>query len=189
MTNKPPSGLCPDNKLSPLLALAGDANLRGMRELDDVLKDYPSDPRLHFLRGSILAARQDYSGARASMRRAIDLAPDYAVARFQLGLLLLTSGEAYAAQEVWGPLHLLPSEQYLRSFVLGLCHLIRDEFAEAVRLLKEGISRNRENPAMNKDMQLIIDEIQRKLDAGTSAPAASSVDLLLQQAALKATRH
>ena len=178
--------LCSEARLSALLAAAAKDEARATGELTALLLDFPSDPRLHFLKGSFLAGKQDYAAARMAMRRAVDLAPDYGIARFQLGLLLLTSGEPYAAQEAWGPLHGLAAEHYLRLFVEGLCHLIRDEFGRAIQSLEEGIARNAENPAMNRDMQLVIDEINRKRsDSG----GASSVDLLLQQAALKATRH
>jgi len=133
-----------------------------MRDLESMLDEYPRDARLHFLKGSLLAGEQDYAGARVSMRQAVDLAPDYHVARFQLGFLLLTSGEPHAAQEAWGPLHSLPADNYLHIFVQGLCHLIKDDFAETVRLLQDGIVRNKENPAMNRDMQMIIDEARHK---------------------------
>jgi tetratricopeptide (TPR) repeat protein len=182
--------LCPEAKISALVAAIGKDRSHEMEEVDRLLSDYPNDPRLHFLKGSLLAGRQDYVPARASMRHAVDLAPDYAIARFQLGFLLLTSGEPHAAQEAWGPLHALAADNYLRVFVIGLCHLIRDEFADAVRLLQDGMARNRDNPAMNRDMQLIVDEIHGKLSRGDGGEAPmSSVDFLLQQAALKSTRH
>ena len=124
------------------------------------------------------------------MRHAVDLAPDYAIARFQLGFLLLTSGEPHAAQEAWGPLYALSTDNYLRLFVLGLCHLIRDEFADAIRVLQDGIALNRNNPAMNRDMKLIIDEVRAKInEQGGGETPVSSVDFLLQQAALKSTKH
>ena len=176
---------CPDDRMKTLLAGKGGKQLA---ELDDALRDWPDDPRLHFLKGSLLAGRQDYTGARLAMRRAIDLAPDFRLARFQLGLLLLTSAEPIAAQEVWGPLQTLPPDHYLRIFADGLCRLIRDDFAGAADTLRSGLSRNNEIPAMNRDMQLVIDEISRKLDEGTVGQPQSSVDLLLQQAALKANR-
>ena len=184
------SQFCPQDKLSSLMAVFGSDETRAMRELDTLLGAYPRDARLHFLKGSLLAGRQDYAAARTAMRHAVDLAPDYAVARFQLGFLLLTSGEPYPAQEAWGPLHALPADHYLRIFVDGLTHLIRDEFADAIRLLQEGIKRNRENLPMNRDMQLIIDEVRGKMSAQASGEApVSSVDMLLQQAALKSTKH
>jgi tetratricopeptide (TPR) repeat protein len=181
---------CPDGKISALVAAAGSDARRGIRDLETMLKDYPGDARLHFLKGSLLAGEQDYSAARLSMRHAVDLAPDYHVARFQLGFLLLTSGEPHAAQEAWGPLHSLPSDHYLRMFVNGLCHLIRDEFADAIKLLKKGIVLNNENPPMNRDMQLIIEQVTRQMDqaGGGAEGSLSSVDFLLQQSALKPKR-
>lgn len=160
---------------------------KGMQELDALLADFPTDARLHFLKGSLLAGAEDYAGARAAMRRAVDLAPNYAVARFQLGFLLLTSGEPIPAQEAWGPLHGLPGDSYIRLFVEGLCHLIRNEFDDAVRLLEEGIARNKELAPMNRDMQLIVDDIREKglkSDGGQDGQM-SSVDFLLQQSALR----
>lgn len=182
------SALCPDDRIGDLLGAMNSDPEAGMRKLDQLLSGYPEDPRLHFLKGSMLAGREDYEGAKIEMRRAVDIAPDFAVARFQLGFLLLTSGQPYPAQEAWGPLYALPSEHFLRHFVNGLCHLIRDEFDETIRDLEKGIAANRENEPMNRDMQLIIDEVRAKLQDPRGG-AVSSVDLLLQQAALKGTRH
>jgi hypothetical protein len=106
-----------------------------------------------------------------------------------LGFLLLTSGEPHAAQEAWGPLHSLPADNYLHLFVVGLCHLIRDEFDDTIRSLQDGIARNQENLPMNRDMQLIIDEVRGKISRKDGDAATSSVGFLLQQAALKSTRH
>jgi tetratricopeptide (TPR) repeat protein len=183
------SQLCPDAELTALMeSIRSAASAPGA--LDAPLSRYPQDARLHFLKGSLLAGEQDYAGARIAMRHAVDLAPDYAVARFQLGLLLLSSGEPHAAQETWGPLHgSLPPNHYLRIFVSGLTHLIRDEFDDTVRLLSDGISRNRENPAMNGDMQRIIDEVRARPRETSSGKPMSSVDFLLQQSAFKDKSH
>lgn len=189
MTGPQPPSLCPDDRINALLAALRSDEARGTADLGALLRDYPHDPRLHFMRGSLLASRQDYSGARAAMRTAVDLAPDYAIARFQLGFLLLTSGESHAAQEAWGPLHALPAGNALRVFARGLSHLIHDEFDDAIRLLEEGISLNQENAPLNRDMQMIIDEVRNRKTAQPSSPATSTVDFLLQQAALKATKH
>lgn len=182
------TNLCPDDKLQAVMAARQD-DVAPSRALDDLLSAYPGDSRLHFLKGSWLAGRGDYQAARSAMRRALDLAPDYTVARFQLGLLELSSGEPIAAQETWGPLHGLPLDNFIRLFVVGLCHLIRDEFPDAVRKIEEGIAKNRENAPMNGDMQLIVDEIRRLQSDHALEPAVSSVDLLLQQAAMKARKH
>jgi tetratricopeptide (TPR) repeat protein len=188
MANTASGRLCPEDKITSLLSLLNEDGDRGFKDLERLLADFPNDPRLHFLKGSLLAGKEDYAAARVSMRRAVDLAPEYAVARFQLGFLLLTSGEPFPAQEAWGPLHALPADHHLHLFVEGLCHLIRDEFKDAVRLLERGIDANKENQPMNRDMQLIIDEIHDRV-SGSGAGAASSVDFLLQQAALRKTKH
>lgn len=183
-------GLCPDDKLSRITVSLGTRIGIGARDLDVLLLEYPNDARLHFLQGAIAASAQDFATARASMRRAVDLAPDYAIARFQLGFLLLTSGEPHAAQEVWGPLDALPADNYLRLFATGLRHLIRDEFDDTIQLLREGMARNLENPAMNRDMQMIVDKVRESSKNGDRSDApTSSVDFLLQQAALKSRLH
>jgi Flp pilus assembly protein TadD len=187
MADRTNPNFCPNNAMSTLVAAIGADETRGMQDLDALLRDYPRDARLHFLKGSLLAGRQDYAAARASMRHAVDLAPDYGIARFQLGFLLLTSGEPVAAQEAWGPLHALAADNYLRLFAVGLGHMIRDEFADAIRLLQDGIAHNRDNPAMNRDMNLLIDEMRKK--QGEDAAPTSSAEFLLQQSALKTTRH
>jgi tetratricopeptide (TPR) repeat protein len=181
---------CSDDELKIVLDTAGNDTAHGLSLLKDGLMQYPSDPRLHFLHGSLLAEVKDYTSAPLAMRRAVDLAPDFRLARFQLGFLLLTSGEAHAAQEAWGPLLASPQEDYLRHFVIGLNHLILDEFEEAIRLLEHGIAANTENPAMNRDMELIIAEAHARLgDSQGGDEPLSSAQLLLQQSALKATRH
>lgn len=183
MTNPTP---CPDERMKTLVS--GLATTNGA-DLDEALRGWPLDPRLHFLKGSLLASRQDYAGARVAMRRAVDIAPDYAVARFQLGLLLLTCGEPYAAQEALGPLHSLAPDHYLHLFASGLSSLISDDFERAADLLVRGMSRNHDNPAMNRDMQLIVDQLRTKMADGVGNGPASPVDQLLQQAALKAGKQ
>ena len=89
--------LCPEDRLLALVGVLGEDEASGMRQLETLLSNYPGDPRLHFLKGSVLAGNQDYVAARDVMRRAVDLAPDYPIARFQLGFLLLTCGEPHAS--------------------------------------------------------------------------------------------
>lgn len=179
------NGICPDQELQALADRIGGHEASAGSEIDPMLKQYPEDPRLHFLKGSLLAGKGDYSAAREVMRRAVDLAPDYAVARFQLGFLALTCGEPYAAQEVWGPLFSLAPDNCLREFAVGLCHLIHDEFPAAIDALERGISLNRDNAPMNRDMQLIIEAVRQKMRASGTAAPVSTVDFLLQQANLR----
>ena len=178
-------GLCSEAELQELMAAmqsdAGDE----LEQADRLISDYPEDPRLHFLRGSILASIGRPIEALPALRQAVDLAPDFAIARFQLGFFQLTSGEAANALSTWGPLALLPEDNYLRMFVAGLTHLIRDEFEQAIVQLRAGIAVNDENPPLNRDMQLIIEQTAA-LAAGAGpetaeGEAASATSFLLDQ--------
>ena len=51
---------------------------------------------------------------------AVALAPDFLIARYQLGFFELTSGEVDNALATWGPLLRLPEDNYLRQFVEGM---------------------------------------------------------------------
>lgn len=188
------SALCGDAELQDLMASMERDDRDEMVRLDQLIARFSDDPRLHFLRGSVLASIGRPIEALSSLKRAVDLAPDFAIARFQLGFFQLTSGEAMAALTSWGPIALLPEGHYLRFFVGGLTHLIRDEFPETIARLREGIAVNAENPALNRDMQLIIDkvaeiksQVARPLDA--EGEAASATSFLLDQFAGPGRRH
>lgn len=180
---------CPDDILSRAIAAARADELGGLISVTNLVGDYPSDSRLRFLQGSLLAGLQRYDDARVAMAKAVAIAPDYAIARFQLGLLELTSGDAAAAQATWRRLDALPSDDPLRVFKQGLIHLIRDEFQAAVERLKEGIALNTENPLLNQDMQLVIERLGAEASAQSDAEPISAAHLLLQRYSDDTTKH
>jgi hypothetical protein len=104
------------------------------------------------------------------------LAPEFHIARFQLGFFTLSSGDAKAALTHWAPLLLLSEEHYLYHFVTGLTHLIRDEFDEAIQCLKIGIGSNQENLPLNKDMQRIIQKCTELVNNLNSSDVQSNDD-------------
>src|SRR5438045_8529860 len=186
------SKLCDDKTLGELLAASAAGAKDEIERTDRLLDEYPDDGRLHFLRGSLLAGIGRPIEALPALRRAVELAPDLLIARFQLGFFLLTSGEAAEALSVWGPLALLPEDHYLRLFVGGLTHLIRDEFEDTIRLLKQGIAANQENPHLNRDMQLLLDHVQPLQEANAAEAMSGDVwdtSLLLGQFAPRRTSH
>ena len=185
------TGLCSDADLELLMKSMQAQEADELGRTDALLAAYPDDPRLHFLRGSILASIGRPIEAMPALKRAVELAPDFAIARFQLGFFQLTSGEPANALGTWGPLALLPQDHYLRKFVAGLTHLIRDEFAECQAQLREGLLLNEENPPLNRDMQLIIDQVETLLAtaAPTGGEAASATSFLLDQLAGRGTAH
>lgn len=182
---------CPPERLSAALEAAQADDALGLAAVEGLLVSYPGDPRLQFLRGSMLAGLRRYPEAREAMAAAISIAPGYAIARFQLGLLELTSGEPAAALSTWGPLQMLPPDNPLHLFAAGLTHMIRDEWAKTIAKLEKGIEGNTEILPLNRDMQMVINECQRKLEGGGTEPGGepiSAVQQLLQQFG-KGTKH
>jgi tetratricopeptide (TPR) repeat protein len=174
--------LCSDTELQELMTAISVGDGTEIALVDRSLAQFPDDARLHFLRGSLLAGIGRPIEALASLKATVELAPDFALARFQLGFFQLTSGEASDALSTWGPLALLPEGHYLRTFVGGLTYLIRDEFPQAIEQLKIGIAANAENLPLNHDMQLIIDRVGEIADQPAQVDeTASAASFLLGQ--------
>lgn len=175
----PTLDLCPTDEIEALTRALSAGG--GVAEVDAVVGRYPGDPRLHFLRGSVLAGERRYGEGRAAVRHAVELAPGFTIARFQLGFLEFTSGEADLAAQTWAPLAELPAGDALRLFAEGLMRLPADDVEGAVTRLREGMAANTENPPLNRDMQLLIDELSRPPTAPTDAEPVSETQMLLRQ--------
>jgi tetratricopeptide (TPR) repeat protein len=113
----------------------------------------------HYLLGAEYAHLRLYDRAVAEFESAIAIDPSLAIARFQLGLLLMTCGEADRALDIMAPLEQVMAKDALALFAQGLRHLAHDEFAQASASLTEGMQLNQDNPALNADMQKIVDQI------------------------------
>jgi tetratricopeptide (TPR) repeat protein len=195
--------LCSEDAVADLLKLAADDEPAALARIKVLLDDCPDDPRLHFLKGSLLAAQERYEEGLAAMRHAVEIAPGYDIARFQLGLLELSSGDAEAADATLQPLADMEGENALSLFALGLRHLARDNFDRAEALLRRGIELNVEHPLVSRDMELMLAGIAdaraaqaalaNRPPAEGEAPAAeddvSAEHLLLQRYADKSTKH
>jgi tetratricopeptide (TPR) repeat protein len=177
--------LCGDEEMAELLAAMRTGTHDEVTLAERLIEAYPEDARLHFLRGSTLAGSGRPIEAHAALSRAVALAPEFALARFQLGFFELTSGEAARALATWEPLKALPAEHHLAYFVRGLRHLIADHFGDAIRELRAGIAVNGDNAPLNRDMQLIIDACEPfSTDPPSAGPAgeeASATSFLLDQ--------
>lgn len=156
---------CDDQSMSELMAVMEQDTKAGIQQASKILVNYPDDARVHFLQGSLLIETGDLIGAHNALKRAVEIAPDFAIARFQLGFFQLTSGESNEALKTWARLDMLPDDHYLSLFVVGLRHLIRDEIADSIRCLEEGISVNQEILPLNNDMRLLVQEIRPLLKA------------------------
>lgn len=170
------NGQCSDAQIGEILQISAADTMAGVAAIDAALADFPEDARLHFLKGSMLIGEKRFIAAHAALTRAVAIAPEFYLARFQLGFFELTSGEAETAKATWQPLHALPDGNYLKAFVEGLEHLIGDRFDQCIASLRAGIAINQENEPLNNDMRLIIDRCDEILAGGGSSIAAGEDD-------------
>ncbi len=173
--------LASDSEIAELVQAIEGTDSGEDEKVGALIRRYPDDPRLHFMQGSILAGKGRAIEAHKAMSRALDLAPTFALARYQLGFFEMTSGEPERALSTWGPLLAAPNDNYLRVFVEGMTHLIRDEFAEAIARFEAGIALNNENTPMNNDIRLLIAESRKLLEnsAGSGGDDELSATSLL----------
>lgn len=143
--------------------------------------DDPRNGERRYMLGAELAQQRDYEGAVLEMSAAIALNPFLHVARLQLGLLHLTMRQPHHALAVLAPLEELPESSPLRQFKHGLEALIGDDFVACLDSLERGIESNRDNAALNRDMQLIVERVRPLAQAAgqTDDPAAVRTDFSL----------
>ena len=165
---------CGDEQMREILITADGNTMAGVAAIDTALASFPADARLHFLKGSMLIGEKRFIAAHSALAKAVELAPDFHLARFQLGFFELTSGEAETAISTWQPLHALPEGNYLRVFVGGLEDLVADRFESCAETLRRGMALNSDNLPLNTDMQLIIDRCEEILGTASANDAAGA---------------
>src|SRR3954464_14411872 len=92
----------------------------------------PSSGIPHFLIGSEHAAAGELEAAEPAFANAVLLAPEFLLARYQLGLLQFSSKRAALALVTWGPLLALAATESLGHYVRGFAALAQDRFAESL---------------------------------------------------------
>lgn len=168
--------------------LASQAN-NSHQAIDCFQRASASDPTSglpQFLLGSEYAALGDMAQAEAAFANAARLAPDFPLARYQLGLLQFSSGRAALGLLTWQPLLELPDTDPLPHFVNGFAALAQDQFDEALAHYEQGLQRNTENPALSGDIEKVIAGIRSlqasqrdDVSADPSADEASASHVLL----------
>lgn len=141
--------------------------------LDRAVREHPADPRPLLVLAAELVHAKQLDRAEAAYLLALQRAPAFEIARFQLGLLLLTSGRPAAAFATWAPLDRLEENDPLRLFKRGLEALAQDQFEPARQLLIAGIAANDVNPALSRDMEKVLARIA-EIQAGAAGGAGKS---------------
>lgn len=157
--------------LDQLLAEGLAASRDGEREAALALfqrasEDHPASALPHFLIASEQASAGDFAQAELSFASALLLAPDFALARYQLGLLQFSSSRAPVALLTWQPLFQLPPQDALLHFVRGFAALAQNAFTESLAHFRRGLACEPANPALCSDILQVVQAVER-LERGT----------------------
>jgi tetratricopeptide (TPR) repeat protein len=110
--------------------------------------------------------------AEEGFRRTVELAPDFAMGRFNLGQLYLTKNDTAAATAVLAPLASLPANQALSGYAKGLIAAANEDASEAIRQLQAGLACPQEVPPLAADMRRVLENL---LALGGGEPMPQSV--------------
>lgn len=137
-------------------AMGNDRNAEAVSLLKVLIERDPGNFHGHYL----LAAEHMQLGmvdrAEEGFRRAVALAPDFPMARFQLGQLFLVKGDREAAGQTLAPLAEGQPETALAFYVRGMLAAADGDNATAVEALRSGLTCEQELPALTLDMQHLL---------------------------------
>jgi tetratricopeptide (TPR) repeat protein len=160
----------PDTKQADLLLAQGlAASQAGQSEQAITLwqqasSHVPHAGMPHFLIGSEYAAQGNVRAAETAFANAVLLAPGLSLARYQLGLLLMTTDRMATALVIWQPLLTVseadPITPALAQFVRGHAALAQNDFAQAVALFNAGIKLNTTHAPVSDDIRQLIQRIE-----------------------------
>jgi tetratricopeptide (TPR) repeat protein len=162
-----------------LLRLALDAINNG-RDADSLvmLKILLERDPQHVYAQYLLAAQHAQLGmferAEAGFRAAVAAAPDLAIARFQLGQLLVMKGTIEEATQMLAPL--ADRGDALAAYARALVAAANEDAPTAVRELDQGLALPQEIPALAGDMQRLRDRLSLQ-GADTAAVQATEAAL------------
>jgi tetratricopeptide (TPR) repeat protein len=165
-----------------LMSRLARAPVDALPELLGAIAEHPRDARPWLLLAAEHAGAGRIDDAEAAYISALQLAPRFAIARFQLGLLQLSAGRPAAARATWEPLRQLDQHDPLRLFAQGLEYLAEDNFDAAAHWIRQGMAHNTDNPMLTQDMQKVLDRIRQlpnEADSGDTAEEASGAHFLV----------
>lgn len=165
-----------------LLRLVLDA-INGNRDAEamSMLKLMLSRDPMHLHATYLLAAQHAQIGmfdrAEAGMRTVVERSPEFSIARFQLGQMLVMKGAAGESREILSPL--FTGEDALSAYARGMAALSAEDVDSALHELESGLALPQEIPALAADMRRLHDNLvqTRTGEASTDAPTPAPIYL------------
>lgn len=172
------------DKLFDLALQASETNdtRKSIDILKTALQQTPNDARMWYMLGSLYTNIGIYDKAVQNMEKALQVDPNYTIARFHLGLMQLMSGQQEAAETTWLPLDALGESHCLRLFKTGLLKIVDENIDQGIQLIRQGIAANHLVESLNNDMEMVIKNAlltQKELNNG--AEPQSSQDPIQQE--------
>ena len=136
--------LLPSNDPSILIGLASTYRELGRKEESDtllktVLYQSGQSPEVHYLIGLVEYAREDFTAAKTSFQKAIELDPVRADFYFYLGATYFKQSNLDEAARVWKQAGEVDRQSFSPAFALGALLVERHEYAEALPHLERAI--------------------------------------------------
>ena len=118
----------------------------------------------HFLIGSEYAAQGNTNAAETAFAHAVLLAPALSLARYQLGLLLVSTDRMATALVIWQPLLTVneadPITPALEQFVRGYAALAQNKPELALDYFYAGMALNTTHAPVSEDIRQVIQRIE-----------------------------
>lgn len=152
-----------------LLDVQADRHDAAIVKLKRMIVLAPSDSRAHFLLAAEHAELGLYDRAEDGMRRALDIDGELHTARFQLGLLQYTRGNAADAAATWSGLEKLGPGDPLVLFKSALLNIQAGSLDPAIQELESALEVSASNPALRNDISKVLANVRSKLTETTAA--------------------
>ncbi|WP_333677822.1 tetratricopeptide repeat protein [Dyella sp.] len=171
---------CDQTVIDRISALMQTSDSQALAAIDEAIAQWPSDTRLHLLRGAIFGHLARFDEARHALSRAVALDPDFAMARFMLGQLEIQSGHPTDALVVLQPLAEHGQDDAIRLFAAGLIDLLQNRLSTAAKFLRAGLNASPAYPALEPYIHSVLNGIG---DAAGKRDSNVSPDLEIDQQA------
>ena len=128
----------------------------------------------HAFANYLLAAEHAQIGmldrAEIGFSKVVSLAPDFKIARFQLGQLYMLKGDAELVRKTLMPLvSNVGSNLELSHFAKGLIAIVDENITNAITELKAGLDCEQENPTLAGDMARILENLSNIVSSDLSS--------------------
>lgn len=136
------------------------AHKEALEQLHHCLSIEPENATAIFLLAAEHAELGMYDRAIQGMERALEIDPDVEMAMLQLGMLYAHQGNNLKAVQLWEDLKQKTVDAGLRHFAEGFALLCQEQAEQGLTCLKEGLTANTGNPALNQSVMQVIESLQ-----------------------------